>query len=351
MELGGKVAMSDTSVQDFFARQAEEARGPEPSRPPRQKRRRRLRRIAIAVAASLVVVAGGLVGTAYLYVQHEVGSVHRIQVAALTAAHQPVARGGLNVLLTSSGPFPGLNGPTGLIELLHLDASHRDGAVISFPANVVVHVPGHGEEPLGSTLTLGGPSLMIETIEDLTGVRIEHYSRITYSGLSSVVGAMGGVEVLVPYPTTSLGFHFHAGINRITSANALAYVRQPAVSQVGRTELQENLFRAILHKIASERFFVGTDFHVLNAVVSAVSVDSSFTNSQLVSLAEGLGRLQGSDGVSIDVPTTGSPRSGGIAPVFLIRHLANQLWRAIRTDTVMQFAHRYPETVTPIAPG
>jgi anionic cell wall polymer biosynthesis LytR-Cps2A-Psr (LCP) family protein len=162
---------------------------------------------------------------------------------------------------------------------------------------------------------------------------------------------MGGVNVNVPYPTTSFGFTFHAGINHLTGASALAYVRQPAVSEVGRMQLQENLFRVILRKIASRGFFVGTDFHVLNAVVAAVSVDSTFTNSQLESLALSLGHLQGSDGLSIDVPTTGSPRMGGTAPVFLVHRVAQKLWQAIRHDIVTLFALGHPSTITPGAPG
>jgi LCP family protein required for cell wall assembly len=257
----------------------------------------------------------------------------------------------MNVLLTASGAVAGVNVPTGLIELIHLNANHQGGAVISFPANVEVPVPGHGRMQLGDTLAAGGPSLMIETLEHVTGIRIDHYSRITYSGLSNVVGAMGGVDVDVPYATESMGFFFHAGINHLTGASALAYVRQPAVSEVGRMQLQENLFRQILRKIARNRYFVGTDFAVLNAVVAAVSVDSSFTNSQLESLALSLGRLQGSDGISIDVPTTGSPRQGGTEPVFLNHFVARKLWRAIKGDTVSLFALAFPSTITPGAPG
>ena len=343
--------MSDTSVKDFFTRQAAEARGPEPERPPARRRRRRLKRIAIAVSASLVVVIAAVVGAGYLYVNNLASKVQRIPVAALTAAHQPAATGAMNVLLTASGAVAGVNVPTGLIELIHLNGNHQGGAVISFPANVEVPVPGHGQMQLGDTLPAGGPSLMIETLEKITGIRIDHYSRITYSGLSNVVGAMGGVDVDVPYATESMGFFFHAGINHLTGASALAYVRQPAVSEVGRMQLQENLFRQILRKIARNRYFVGTDFQVLNAVVAAVSVDSSFTNSQLESLALSLGRLQGSDGISIDVPTTGSPRQGGTGPVFLNHFVARKLWLAIKGDTVSLFALAFPSTITPGAPG
>ena len=345
--------MSDTSTQDFYTQQAAEARGPEPPRPSRRKqRRRRLKRVVIAAASSLVAVVGLVVGGGYLYLNHEIGSVQRIHVAALDAKDQPLAPpGSMTILLTASGMFPGANVPTGLIELIHFNADDQGGAVISFPANVLVHVPGHGEQRLGETLALGGPSLMIETLEHLTHVRINHYSQVTFSGLEQIVGAIGGVHVEVPYPTTSFGIHFHAGINFIDSANALAYVRQPLVSQVTRTELQENLFRAILHKICSRGLFDTSNFGVLEAVVRAVSVDTNLSNDQLVHLARNLARHMEGRGESIVVPTTGPPDAGFSQPVDLRTRIANQLWRAIRRDKVAQFTERFPFTVTPGAPG
>jgi LCP family protein required for cell wall assembly len=346
--------MSDTSVQDFYTKQAIEARGPEPHGPsPRRKRRKRLKRIAIASGASLAVLAGALVGGSYLVVNHEANSIPRIHVAALDAKNQPAGQGHgvMNVLLTASGWFPGQNTDTGLIELLHLNRDQQGGSVVSFPANLLVRVPGRGMVQLGQTLPLGGPSLMIETLERLTGVRIDHYSKMVYSGLPQVVGSMGGVNVQVPYPTTSFGVFFPRGRNLISARKALAYVRQPAVSQVTRTALQENLFRAILHKIANKRYFVATDWRVLDAVVRAVTVDSDFSNSQLVHLALSLGHLGSRDSVSIDVPTVGDPNAGFNQPVRLNSRIANKLWRAVRHDAVAGFAQRYPSTVTPVAPG
>jgi LCP family protein required for cell wall assembly len=345
--------MSDTSTQDFYTRQAAEARGPEPPRPSRRKRRRRrVKRIVIACGASLAVLAGVLVGGSYLWVDHELGAVQRIRVAALDAKDQPLAApGSMTILLTASGLFPGQDVPTGLIELIHFNAHDHGGAVISFPANVLVHVPGHGEQRLGETLALGGPSLMIETLEDLTGVDINHYSQVTYSGLDQIIGAIGGVDVDVPFPTTSFGFYFHAGINRINDVNALPYVRQPLVSQVTRTELQENLFRAILHKICSRGYFLPGNFSVLDAVVAAVSVDSNLSNSELVHLAHNLALHMQGGGESIVVPTTGNPRAGFATPVYLRTGIADLLWQAIRDNSVAQFAQRYPFTVTPGAPG
>jgi LCP family protein required for cell wall assembly len=345
--------MSDTSTQDFYTRQAAEARGPEPPRQSRRKqRRKRVIRIAIAAAGSLVAVVGLLVGATYVWANHELGSVQRIHVVALDAKDQPLAPpGSMTILLTASGMFPGQNVPTGLIELIHFNAGDRGGAVISFPANALVHVPGYGEQRLGETLALGGPSLMIETLEHLTGVDINHYSQVTYSGLDQIVSAIGGVKVDVPFPTTSFGIHFHAGINRITSVNALPYVRQPSVSQVTRTALQENLFRAILHKICSRGFFNPGNFSVLDAVVRAVSVDSNLSNSELVHLARTLAVHMQGGGVSIVVPTSGNPDAGFTTPVYLRTRITDRLWQAIRDNSVGQFAERFPFTVTPGAPG
>jgi LCP family protein required for cell wall assembly len=345
--------MSDTSTQDFYASQAAEARGPEPARPSRRKRRRkRALRIAIASASSLVAVAGLIVGGGYLWVSHEIGSVQRIRVAALDAKDQPLAEpGSMTILLTASGMFPGADVPTGLIELIHFNADYQGGDVISFPANLLVHVPGHGDQRLGETLALGGPSLMIETLEHLTHVRIEHYSQVTFSGLQEIVGAIGGVDVDVPFPTTSFGVDFHAGINHITSATALPYVRQPLVSQVTRTDLQENLFRAILHKICSRGLFNPGNFGVLEAVVRAVSVDSNLSNDQLVHLARTLARHMEGRGESIVVPTAGNADAGFTTPVYLEPRIDDRLWRAIRDNRVFEFAERYPSSVTPGAPA
>ena len=251
--------MSDTSIQDFYTQQAAEARGPEPDRPPGRKgKRRRLKRIAIAAGLSLVVAVGAVAGVGYVYANSLLSRVHRIHgIVALTAAHQPwEAQGSMNVLLTDSQVVPHQDTETGLIELMHLNANGRGGAVVSFPANIEVRVPGHGRVELGDTLRLGGPSLMIETIERLTNVRIDHYSVIDFGGLAQVVGAIGGVNVTVPYAFDSFGFHFNKGVDRITDVNALAYVRQVAISEVGRMELQENLFRAILRKIANNHLLL-----------------------------------------------------------------------------------------------
>jgi LCP family protein required for cell wall assembly len=348
--------MSDSSMGDFFARQAAEARGPEPPRRSRRRRRHRIRRWILAVGSGLAVLIAAVLGGGYLYANHLASDVHRIPVAALDAKRQPAQPSGSEtILLTGTGAVPDVYAQTGLIQLLHLNAvtkgeTSRSGAVISIPANVVVPVPGQGSMPLYDVVAIGGPSLLVQTLEELTHARIDHYSAVDYASLPQVVGAVGGVNVTVPYTTTSHGFTFWAGVNRITRANALAYVRQPSVNQITRMQLQANLLRAILIKIAADRLFLPTDWSVINAVVNAVSVDSDLSNSQLVSLAESLAWLESRDGTFVDAPVT-NPSVPDRQPTYLNPQLSAQLWAALRTDTVANFAQRYPFTVTPVAPG
>ena len=367
--------MSDTSTQRKLGHRRHSGNGqpalvPPLPRPGRQRGGRRLRRILLATAACLVVLAGAVAGGGYFYANHVLSSIHRIPVAALDAAHQPVmplpTRRSLTVLVTGSFALPGSiggggidgsstapEGQSGLISLVHLNASGRDGAVVSIPPNAEVAVPGHGTTELWNTLAIGGPSLLIQTVEQLTNVRIDHYSVIDFPGVSDIINAMDGVDVDVPYTVTSYGVTFAQGIDLLTGADVLPYVRQPGVSEIGRELLQQNLMRAVLDKIASRHEFghIMTDYHVLDAMSAAFSVDSNFTNSQLEHDGLKLGNLRGGDGTFVSAQVIGeSATMGGTSPVHL-SGIDRQLWRAIRDDSVAAFAARYPYTVTPGAPG
>jgi LCP family protein required for cell wall assembly len=364
--------MPGTSVHDFFSRQAQEARGPEPERPARRKsgRARKLRRIALASVICLAVVAGGVVGAGYLVVSHLASSVHRIHVVALTAPDQPVmpakTRRSITILVTGDATLPAQRGGSGvdgsstapeamsgLIALVHLNASDRGGAIIDLPPNAEVEVPGFGRMELWSTLKLGGPSLLIKTVEHLTNVRVTDYSVVDFSGLRSVVGAMSGVNIDAPFTMKDGKFTFPKGIDHLNAADVLPYVRQLDVSEIGREELESGLMRSVLAKIARKKMFshVHTDIRVLKAMSHAFSVDSDMSDSRLESLGLKLGFLKGRDATFVTAPTNGSPLSGGDGAVLLENRIARKLWSAIRHDSVAAFARRYPFTVTPGAPA
>ena len=322
---------------------------------PAPRRRRRLR-IALVSLASFVVLIGGVVAGGYAYVNHLAGSIQRVPVkfAKLDAAAGGSSEygGAMTVLITGSGIGPtGVLSPpgpssSGLIMLLHVDAEGYSGGVVSIPPQSMVRVPGHGRTEIKNALTYGGPTLLVQTVEDLTHVQINHYARIDFAHVDRVVNAMHGVNVTLPDATSSFGQVFHVGVNHLNGFQALAYARQTSLTQEGRVLRQSSLMRAVIRKIEFQHLLTNplTMNRVLNALISMLTVDSNFTDSELEHLAKEIHDLTG----STDYVTAPSHMRAG--RVLLDPVISRQLWAAIRQDSISAFARRYPFTVTPVAP-
>jgi LCP family protein required for cell wall assembly len=320
---------------------------------------------------AVVVLAAGVAVSGYALVNHLTDNVKRIPdvFAGLNAVQRPVmpaaTRHSMTILLTGSEQVPGTTGGTGrhgsaaaplemsgLIALVHISAGGQAGAIVHIPPYTLVDVPGRGVTQLWNTLPLGGPALLIRTVEELTGVRIDHYSVVDFDELTSTLGPLGGLDVVLPETTSSNGVVFHKGINHLTGGTALDYLRQTSLSQEGRVLRQQAVLRAILQKL--DRLCLLTNptrgFSVLNAFTKALSVDSNFTNTGLVSLAMSL-RLFGSRATTfVSAPVQRKFIFDGQNAVSLNRVMSRQLWQAIRLDAVAAFARRHPFTATPIAP-
>ena len=328
-------------------------------------------RISLVLGAAVTMLAAGLAACGYALVTHLADNIHRIPSAdaALDAAGQPVmpaaTRHSMTILLNGSQQMPaairghGVPGSaaapqemSGLLALVHINVDGQAGAVVSIPANALTYVPGYGVTELWNSMPLGGPSLLIEAVEQLTGVRIDHYTVVDFDGLAAALGPLGGVDVAVPEPTSSDGAVFHRGINHLTRATALDYLRQTSLSQDGRILRQQALLRAILAKL--DRLHPLTNpaggFSALNAVTKALSVDSNFTNTGLMSLVTRL-RLLGSPAATyVSAPVRQTYVFEGQRAASLNQRVSHRLWQAVRHDAVAAFARRYPSTVTPIAP-
>ena len=319
--------------------------------PERRKRWRRIALVSLGSALGLIV-AVAIAG--YTYVNHSVSSIPRIHVAHLTAAGGGPSGPGQTFLLTGSqfGPtgttLPDPSPPafSKLVMLLHINADGQAGGVVSIPADAMVQVPGDGTAPLWTAMRAGGPSLLVQTVEQLTGVSINHYARINLNQVSDIVNAIGGVTVTLTDTTTSYGHTFVAGPNHLTGLTSIYYARQPTLSQSGRDLRQQSLIRAVLHKIANRHLLTSpaTMVHVLHAITHALTLDSTFTNSKVESLAKQFGGLGGSAATFVTAP---SHVAG--AQVFLDQPASSQLWEAIKQDSIAGFASKHPDTVTPHA--
>jgi anionic cell wall polymer biosynthesis LytR-Cps2A-Psr (LCP) family protein len=229
-------------------------------------------------------------------------------------------------VVTGQDRAPGANRPSGLIMVLHINASQQAGGVVSIHPFALVPVAGRGLVRIEDTLAIGGPTELVQAIRNVTKVQIQHYARIDLPHVATLIDTMGGVNVD--------GMHFDG-------AGALQWVRDSSIDEEGRVLRQQALIRAVMRELAHQHLL--TNVQVLNALTSMLTVDSDFTNSDLLALARALGNLSASAGTFVRAPYRISPTG----TVRFLQPAAHQLWAAIRQDAIAAWAAKFPQWVTP----
>ncbi len=346
---------ADPSQPEYSAKGQDPA-DPQPDRGDR--RRRRGRRAAIISIVSVLAVFVGAVGGIYLVTNQLTGNVRRIPhvFQGLARSSRPImpaaTRSSMTILLAGSDlrsneqttgsngqqlPFQPGEQRSDVLMLVHISADRKRAAFISIPRDSWVDVPGHGIMKINAAFSLGGPSLMIRTVEHLTDVFINHYAVIDFRGFESLVRALGGVDVQVARPTSSGSVNFRQGLNDLTAASAMAFVRQRdglPLGDLSRIQRQQNLIRAILTRVASAGVLSNPIemYHLIDAFTGALSVDSTFTNSAMRTLALQLSRLRSSDVSFLTAPWSGLGWRGEQSVVLLNSGECATLWHAVQND-------------------
>jgi polyisoprenyl-teichoic acid--peptidoglycan teichoic acid transferase len=113
------------------------------------------------------------------------------------------------------------------IHLVVLDTAKHRGVSIGFPRDSYVNIPGRGTNKINSAMSSGGPSLLITTIERLTGIGVDYYALTSFDGLTDMVNRVGGVTVGVDMnlQDSFSGANFRKGTQRLNGTQALAYSR------------------------------------------------------------------------------------------------------------------------------
>jgi LCP family protein required for cell wall assembly len=179
--------------------------------------------------------------------------------------------------------FGGREGPgrADSIQLVHTDPDDHRIAQLSIPRDLRVQIPGHGEDRINAAYALGGPALAINTVESVTGLRINHVILVDHGTFDDVVDAIGGVTINVKEPILSKfecprstpaqcerwpGWRFRRGEQEMNGHRALVYARvrknelDPSDSDVTRGERQQQVTQAIADKVVSFSGFVRMPF-------------------------------------------------------------------------------------------
>jgi LCP family protein required for cell wall assembly len=306
--------------------------------------------VLIALGSLLCLVIVAAVGI-YAYVSHTESSIPRLHVNHLVAL--PGLDGATFLITTSQQGPTGITsaqadevGAANLIMLLHTNANGKGGGAVTIPGGVMVKVPGYGTEPLWNAFKQGGPSLLVQTLTQATGIRINHYARIDFTHLGALVDAVGGIDVTVPTATKGFGYGFAQGANHLTGVTAIYYARDPSLTSQDRLERQENLVRTLVTTMADDHLFTRpvTTVQVLSAVTGMLAVDSNFTNSEIDSLVKQFGSLSADAATFVTAPTQTVGKNQVLIPAS-----DNQLWAAVKHDSLATYAEENPSTVTPHA--
>ncbi|MHB8450825.1 MAG: LCP family protein [Mycobacteriales bacterium] len=258
--------------------------------------------IATVLSAVVLITAGGLYG---LYLHYN-GNIKRVGLGAndsVAAAND----GSQNYLLVGSdsrnGATPqelaqahttldggGVN--TDVMMLVHL--SPHDGKVdfVSLPRDSWVNIPGHGYNKLNAAYAIGGPALLVQEVEQLSGLHIDHFIMVNFFGFIDISNAVGGVRVCLPYPAADSysGLYLSAGYHTIQGATALAFVRQRhglPRGDLDRIQRQQEFIGAVIRKAESTGVLLNP-FRLndlLNAVTQSLTVDAGLTLDDMRTLA------------------------------------------------------------------
>jgi LCP family protein required for cell wall assembly len=313
-----------------------------PPAEPAPRRRRRFgwgKRIALA----LVVLLAAIVGLT-LYFDSK---LHRVDAFA-SYAGRPADSAGTNWLLVGSDSRSDLTeaqrralatgdaagGRTDTIMLLHTGGGPN--SLISIPRDSYVAIPGHGRNKINAAFALGGPKLLTQTVEQATGLRINHYAEIGFGGFASVVDAVGGVRMCIDKPINDpkAGLNLAAGCQTLNGAQALGYVRTRAtpLADLDRVKHQRAFLSALAAKISSPTRVLNpiTMTHVLNGTANALNVDKGTHLWTLGRLGLALRSVSRGKGVTMTVPVGGTEVVSGVGDVVLWnQNAAQRLFQAL----------------------
>ncbi|OXY98845.1 transcriptional regulator [Streptomyces diastatochromogenes] len=279
--------------------------------------------------------------------------------ATASADASPLPTGALNILVLGSdsrsgkanqelggGDSSGARSDTAMV--VHIDAGRTKATVVSIPRDTLVTRPSCPLSSGGSTAvaysamfnsaySVGGPVCAVKTVESITGVRMDHYLEIDFSGFAKLVDALGGVTVTTDQDIDDDRSHLHlkAGTHHLDGTQALALARTRHGigdgSDLGRIGLQQKLVKALLEQMADTDLLADPTklYQVADAVTASLTTDTGLDSlGELMKLGQSLKGLTADRVKTVMMPVVTAPSDAN--RVVAKEPAASELWASLR---------------------
>jgi LCP family protein required for cell wall assembly len=251
------------------------------------------------------------------------------------------SNGPLFVLVIGSDARPGRSAVNARADSIHIvGVNPRLGrvSILGIPRDSWVAIPGSGTNKINAALALGGPELLVRTVEQVSGIHIDAFVLTGFVGFERLVDAVGGIDVRIPYPIddSAAGAHLKAGPEHLNRSEALAFARARHDVPAGDFSRSFNQGRLIIAALATLRGQVanGRPAALLPWVLAGSrSLETDLSLSQIFELLLAAPAFEPSRAQN-EVASGSGTTIGGLS-VVVLGERARALFRDLRGDAVL----------------
>jgi len=321
---------------------------------------RSLLRLSITIGVILAMVAVVVVASLGVYLS---GRIQRVPVGGLSG--NPVDE--LNVLVVGSDSREGFTAEelqalgTEAVEgrrtdtIFLMSVSGGRAAMLSFPRDLLVRHCDGTRGRINGAYASGGPTCLVKTVTELTGIGIDTYVEVNLFGFSRIVDALGGVPILLDRPLVDrlAGLDLPAGCVVLDGRRAVGFVRARHIDgdgDLGRVARQQRFLKELAKEVVSPHTLVNVPrlFRVAGAAGSSVTADRGLGPVDLVRLASAAEGLAGGGIATYTVPGSFA-RVGGADVIRLDEAAAEALFARFRDSSILRIPT--PEEVAALTPA
>ncbi|MFC9792371.1 LCP family protein [Streptomyces sp. NPDC057695] len=326
----------------------------------RKERAKRSRRAAVLVSGALAVLVLGGTGLGYVYFKLD-GNLETVDINAQLGTDRPddVDNGSLDILVLGSDSRSGDNGAYGKDEggarsdtamVVHVYEGHKKASVVSVPRDTLVDRPkctdaqgatvaGERRAMFNTAYEVGGPACAVKTVESMSGIRMDHYIEVDFTGFKKLIDKLGGVEITTTAPIKDGKSHLDLapGTHTLDGEQSLGLVRtRKSVgdgSDLGRIQLQQAFMKAFMNQVKDVGVLSNPKklLDLADAATKAITPDSELDSVQeLMGFAKGLSGIGAQNVHMVTLPVEYDPRDPN--RVVPLEAQSRQVWTALKKD-------------------